>query len=86
MLLHLLVLCSANGATLPIPYAACTCAVDPLAGLLCRLLGAGADAAVFSFLTRLKLHLTYFLSSFFLAVLAGVLGSIFWCVWGPNGL
>ena len=48
MLLHLLVLCSANGATLPIPYAACTCAVDPLAGLLCRLLGAGADAAVFS--------------------------------------
>ena len=48
MLLHLLVLCNANGATLPLPYAACTCAVGPLAGLLCKLLGAGADAASLS--------------------------------------
>jgi hypothetical protein len=48
MLLHLLDLCSANGATLPLPYAACMCAVDPLAGLLCKLLGAGADAASLS--------------------------------------
>ena len=48
MLLHLPDLCSAKGVTLPLPYAACTCAVDPLAGLLCKLLGAGADAAFLS--------------------------------------
>ena len=48
MLLHLLALCSANGAILSLPYAACTCAVNPLAGFLCKLLGAGADAASLS--------------------------------------